>query len=215
MKHTEERNIKKSVLLTLIFIIVVEVMFVVAGIPAWTLALTKIDMAVDLGSPVYEYSGHGQQPGKGEIKKNDIRLPSIGSRYGTMICERVDLKAPLYFGDTYDILSEGAGQYAASGLPGEGRSILVGAHDMGYFAPLESIEKGDMIDLNTSYGEFEYRVTGMEIKDTSYYGLDEFDSVNEELVLYTCFPFGSFAEDSVYRYFVTAEKISGPVLVEK
>jgi sortase A len=55
--------------------------------------------------------------------------------------------APLYFGDDDQSFENGAGQYVLSGIPGEGRPILVGGHDLSYFAPLEDIKKGDEVTV--------------------------------------------------------------------
>lgn len=215
MENKREKLTIKTILLTLAFLAVTGIILVTIGNQAGVLALTKINMAVDLGSPVYEYTAEGSKPSEGEVTKNEINTPSVGSKYGALLCDRINLKAPLYYGDSDDILSEGAGQYAASGFPGEGKPILIGAHDMGYFDCLEDVKKGDVINLNTSYGEFEYKVTSIEVKGASSIGRSDLESDKEELILYTCYPFGAIGQNSDERFFVTAEKISGPVFVEK
>jgi sortase (surface protein transpeptidase) len=55
-------------------------------------------------------------------------------------------------------------------------------------------------------------VTGTEVLDVLDY--KKRDSESEELTLYTCYPFG--AEDKLRneRFFVYAEKISGPEIGE-
>ena len=124
----------------------------------------------------------------------------------------ISVSKPLCITET---LSRGAGQYTGSGLPGEGRIILVGAHDVGYFEVLENAKKGQEINVRTSYGDFVYRITDLRVEDVSYISARDLQKADgEKLVLYTCYPFGEVFDKSDRRYFVTAKKVSGPVLVE-
>lgn len=214
MTHRKDHTVRTVIALALGFSLFAAVLWVTAGASAGELVRAKMNMAVDLGAPVYEYTQEEKQPQEGELKKSEEVTPSIGSRYGTILCERIGLKAPLYYGDTKEILMQGAGQYTGSGLPGEGRPILAGAHDNSYFAPLQNIKKDDIIKVNTSYGAFQYRVTDLTVKNASSITKKDMEHPNEELVLYTCWPFGQWAGEKTQRYFVAAEKIAGPVLVE-
>ena len=201
--------------LVVIFLFAAAVLLLTAGRPLTGYLGTVTETAVKMGAPVYDYSDDEDQPGDGTLKKSEVAVPSTGSRYGTIICSDIDLKAPLYYGDTDKILSRGAGQYTGSGLPGEGRIILAGAHDVGYFEVLENAKKGQEINVRTSYGDFVYRITDLRVEDVSYISAGDLKKADgEKLVLYTCYPFGEVFDKSDRRYFVTAEKVSGPVLVE-
>ena len=61
-----------------------------------------------------------------------------------------------------------------------------------------------MVTVKTASGQYTYQVTKTEVKDASEYKTP--DSDKEQLVLYTCYPFGE--EDTMRsdRYFVYAEK---------
>ena len=213
-KHKKDNTARNMILLALGFVLLAMALCITAGASAGELVQTRLNVAVDLGAPVYQYTEEGNQPQEGELKKSEAVTPSVGSRFGTILCERIGLKAPLYYGDSKEILTRGAGQYTGSGLPGEGRPILAGAHDSGYFAPLQNIKKDDIIKVNTSYGEFQYKVTDLTVKNASSITKKDLEHTGEELVLYTCWPFGPLTEEKTQRYFVAAEKIAGPVLVE-
>ena len=200
--------------LALIFVVIGVLLFMTAGHSFSSFLKTELNTAVETGAPIYSYNGNKNQPEEGELKKSEAVLPSAGSRYGMITCEAVKLKTSLYYGDSERILANGAGQYTGSGLPGEGRLILIGGHDVGCFAPLEKIKKDDIIKVSVSYGVFTYRVTDTVVSDTSYITQKKLDAPGEELVLYTCYPFGEVLGDDTQRYYVRAEKVSGPVLVE-
>jgi sortase A len=118
----------------------------------------------------------------------------------------------VYWGDTDEVFKEGAGQYIGSFIPGYGGPILIGAHDSLYFEPLEEVQEGDIFILRTNYGEFEYQVT--ETKIASANDDEVFDNTTDEeqLVLYTCYPFGALIGIKDQRFYVFADKISGPVI---
>lgn len=171
------------------------------------------------GAPGYAYAqGMGDTPGRlpteGKLSPEDITLPLPGDQYGELACEEAGLQAPLYYGDSKEVLEQGAGTYAGGYLPGMGGTILVGAHDATFFGSLEAMGEGDVVSLETAYGKFQYSVTKTQvadIMDVSAYGITDEE---EGLILYTCYPFG--VEDRVrnQRFYVYAEKISGPEIGE-
>lgn len=167
-------------------------------------------MAITKGAPTYlnKFNHNTTIFTQNKDKENtsEIQVPNIGLHYGNIYCERIGLEAPLYYGDKEEILLEGAGQHIASGLPGEGRTILIGGHDITYFAPLEQIEVDDIVEIETSYGKFQYQITSTIIThaqdDTAY----DLTLQEEQLILYTCYPFGKVVGDRE-RFFVYGQKI--------
>ncbi len=145
----------------------------------------------------------------------DATYPDNGMKYGQIACEEMGLSTPLYYGDTEAIFEKGAGQYSgnevSSGIPGEGKAIIVGGHDLTFFAPLADAKRGQIIEITTSYGEFSYEITDTKIAnydDTSAYtGFDD-----ETLVMYTCYPMGQVFGARNERLFVYAKKVTGPVI---
>lgn len=175
------------------------------------------------GAPGYSYAyayAQGKDanteslPTEGSIASEETTLPLSGDQYGELACEQISLQAPLYYGDSDEILKKGAGTYAGGYLPGMGGTILVGAHDATFFAPLEDIKEKDVISLTTAYGKFQYSVTKTQAADlmdaTAYKITDD----GERLILYTCYPFGEEGQVRDQRYYVYADKISGPEIGE-
>ncbi len=148
------------------------------------------------GNPEYAYQ-----------KKTDLKefYPLQGEQYGEIVCEEIQMRVPLYYGDSKDILAKGAGTYSGNSLPGQKGEILVGGHDTTYFAPLQFIENGMQISINTVYGNYAYEVKKTEIVDVLEY--EALSDEEENLVLYTCYPFGSQNELREERFFVYAQRV--------
>lgn len=179
------------------------------------MARANLKLLITKGAPSYsnEYNHEFNDLYVGDkfidksIEPSEIQIPEYGTHYGNILCERIDLTVPLYYGDSDAILEQGTGHYIASGLPGEGRQILIGGHDSNYFAPLENIQIGDTIQVHTNYGVFKYQVTETKIakaNDATTYSLLEKE---EKLILYTCYPFGELIGERDDRFFVYCEKL--------
>ena len=104
-----------------------------------------------------------QQPDT--VSTDVITWPKYGEQYGEITCDRIQLNAPVYFGDNNDILREGAGQYIGSFLPGYNRLILLAGHNTTCFKPLQNVAAGDIFTFTTSYGIYQYEVTETRIAD--------------------------------------------------
>lgn len=152
-------------------------------------------------APSYTYQGEdGMKSGvSGEELAANI---SPGTQYGQIVCERAGLKAPLYYGDTDEIFAKGAGTYPGAGLPGTGRTAVIGAHDATYFAALEKLKTDDEVQVDTVYGSYSYRVRGTEIVEAAQASEWMADLAQGELALYTCYPFGEAQDDRSQRYVV-------------
>lgn len=182
----------------------------------WDLAYGQWKAAMIKGAPEYSYElmiNANEQVKDGSLYYGEVRFPEEGGQLGELICESVDMTVPLYYGDTQEILEKGAGVYAAGSMPGEAGTILAGAHDSTYFSELEKIKVSDIITVKTTYGVFEYRVFDIQIVDMSCEAWEN-QAAGEQLALYTCYPFGGTDEVRTQRYFVWAEKISGPEIKE-
>ena len=146
------------------------------------------------------------------IHINDIDFPLSGTHYAQLLCDRIKLDAPVYWNDTSDILRYGAGQYLGSFLPGFGRMIVLSAHNNTFFAPLKDIKKNDIIEYRTNYGTYKYRVKDVQImneKDLQSYIYKHLLDEEEELIMYTCYPFEATVGRKTDRLTVFAERIEG------
>ncbi|GHU64932.1 hypothetical protein AGMMS49983_11730 [Clostridia bacterium] len=129
-------------------------------------------------------------------------LPALGEQYATLRIAGVGIDAPVFFGDTPELLLAGVGTYAeGGGLPGQGRTILMGGHNNTDFLTLPKAEVGDIIEIDASYGLFRYEITdAKELRFDDPTALD-LEAAEENLVLYTCtrsIPGG----DTPWRWFV-------------
>lgn len=157
-------------------------------------------------------SSKNQDPSKYKIESDSLKWPKNGEKYGKITCDRIGLEAPLFMGDGFMILRQGVGQYQGSFIPGYGKPIMLAGHCMTFFAPLEDVEKGDIITITTSYGVYKYKVTGSKITGPSGSGAYNLKQDREQLIMYTCYPFTLLSGSRRQRLFVYADLISGAKL---
>lgn len=142
------------------------------------------------------------------IKSSQVKRPKHKEAYATISNEARNFNKQIYFGDTPDILSISIGQYEYSGIPGEGKPILLAGHNSTHFKELRNFEKGDHVKIDTAYGSFLYEVGDSETILADDFDVTLLDKKEEFLIMYCCYPFDSLSTD--YRYFVYAKKIDGP-----
>ena len=97
------------------------------------------------------------------------------------------------------------------GIPGEGKTILLAGHNNTFFNDLQHAEAGATVTITTHYGVYTYEVTGTEILDYQDETAYDFTRTDENLILYTCYPFDALGF-TPNRFFVYAKYVSGPVL---
>lgn len=147
------------------------------------------------------------------VKRSDVGIAEYGEMYAYVRCTRIALDAPVYKGDDEDILRHGVGQNFASGQPGFGKLVLLSGHNNTYFNALKNIAVDDIIEIETSYGTYEYKVTEMKVVDSKDETAYDFMIDHEQLIMYTCYPFDMLST-TPYRYFVYADLVSGPEFVD-
>ena len=142
--------------------------------------------------------------------KETVEEPNIGDRYGQLVCERLGINAPVYFGDNDDVLNMGIGTYPASWIPGCGHTTLMSGHNNTSLKVLGDVEIGDEFLLTTEYGEYKYVVSEFTIVHESEVEACRLDSDEEQVVIYTCYPFYRISGRRTERFFVYLKKVSGP-----
>ncbi|MCR5737377.1 MAG: class D sortase [Eubacterium sp.] len=167
--------------------------------------------------PIYLTNDSEAQPFKGdeksqreELRLHGITIPKFSQRYGELACKDLKLDAPVYWGDRPEQLAKGAGHYIGSFLPGYGKTILIGAHNTTYFANLEKVKTGDEFKFTTTYGIFRYKVVDTKIVDKDFDKAYDLTADKEQLVLYTCYPYGTLNGTKNQRMFVYLDRVSGP-----
>ncbi|MEG1474302.1 MAG: class D sortase [Longicatena sp.] len=144
------------------------------------------------------------------LKKN-INLPVEGTKYATIQGERVNFNKDLYYGDSDSILDIAIGQYTKSGLPGEGKPILIAGHNGTHFYKLREMKIDDIVTITTTYGTYHYKINNVEIKHVDDFSTSVLNDDKEYLIMYTCYPFEEYVHTD-QRYFVYAQYVDGPKL---
>lgn len=142
-------------------------------------------------------------------KKRLINYPLYDTIFATVKIPSIKVEAPLYHGDSLDILKKGIGHYPGSYFPGEGSSVILAAHNSKqHFMYLPKLKKGDTVIIDTIYGTFTYEVYNYKIiKDTDVKSLPV-QTDKEILMMYTCYPVARVGHKSK-RYVVYAKLVGG------
>lgn len=178
-------------------------------------ALFSSDAAAEGDEIHKDIFGEGKLEGyEGSVPSSLIKYPTNGTKYAeiTITANDTVYVIPLYFGDKPATLKRGAGHYMGSHFPGESSTVLVSGHNNTFFNCLQWVKVGDVIKLETNWGTYLYEVTETAIKkntDTSAYDLL---ATEENLVLYTCYPFDKLGL-TPNRFFVYTRLVSGPVVL--
>ncbi len=180
----------------------------------------QIGLAMEKGAPDYpngfDESLYKKAVENGNVEQwSEVPLPAINTSYAVLLSEKLGIEANVYYGDTDESFSNGVGQYTGSGMFGCGRPILIGGHDTSYFAGLEDAKAGDTFTVKTNYGEFSYEVTKTKIAKATDSSAFDLEKTEEQLILYTCYPFGKVTKEREERFFVYAKRTdNGPVIKE-
>lgn len=150
------------------------------------------------------------------ISLSNVAYPQYSEQYGRLQCDALKIDAPVYWGDRSHLLANGVGSYSGGFIPGMGGTVLIGAHDTTYFEGLEKVKEGDVFTFTTEYGIYTYKVTGTKIFDEGKYDeAYDLSASKEQLVLYTCYPFGKLNGTKKQRMFVYLDKTNGPDIISQ
>jgi sortase A len=133
----------------------------------------------------------------------------LGVKFATISIPSIDLKLPVYHGDTNKILRKGIGHYAGSYFPGENGTIILAGHNYeSMFRNIDYIKKGEKITLKTTYGTFEYEVYDKKIVKATNLNAFKIQHETERLIIYSCYPLHQRTFFKSERYVVYAKKVS-------
>lgn len=127
---------------------------------------------------VEDYSGD-------TFDEGEFIRPKFGEMYAVLKCSAFDISIPVYWGSSSELFEHGACQSSGSVIIGDKGNTVISAHEDTYFSELYKLKKGDTVTLNTTYGEFKYKVTetiSFNKKDGKYVSPSE----ESKLTLYTC-----------------------------
>ena len=146
------------------------------------------------------------------VDASDVELPSVDKQFGELKIKNRNVNTKLFFGDGSIPLQNGVGVYAGSFIPGYGKTILVAGHNNTFFNGLKNVKNGDIISIATSYGNYKYKIRDTKILNAERKKAYDLNKKEENLILYTCYPFDTLGLTEK-RFFVYADKISGPKIV--
>ena len=131
-----------------------------------------------------------------------------GDKLGRIWIEGTDVDCDLYWGDSETQFSRGAGCRSESDcvLPGENGTVFIGAHTGTYFSDLGSCEIGAIIHLETTWGDFAYKITDMQVILETDIDKVRWGAEEPSCILYTCYPFGILTH-TTQRYAVYADPV--------
>ncbi len=132
--------------------------------------------------------------------------PEKGENIGELIIPKLEAKLPIFHGTHEDELDKGVGHFAGSVLPGEEDNTVLSGHRDTVFRKMGEVGIGDLLVVQTSAGEFTYKVKKVRIVDKN----DRTVIVPKPratLTVSTCYPF-NFIGASPERYILVADLIS-------
>jgi sortase A len=114
--------------------------------------------------------------------------PAAGQEYAILTAKAAGIDTPVYYGSTDDVLAKGIGTYTGAWLPGQGKSVVLMAHNSTFFATLPKLKAGDEVSLQTSYGSYAYQVEKSAVVNYKNAAANAavLAAKRESLVLYTC-----------------------------
>lgn len=141
------------------------------------------------------------------ISKRLKEYPLWNTEFATLNISSINLKLPIYQGDSLDILKYGIGHFSGSLFPGEGGSIILAGHNTRNFLyHLPEIKINDEIKIDATYGHFTYKVINTKVIDAKDNDAFPYYEDKELLMIYTCFPVNTIGHKT-HRFVVYAEKI--------
>ena len=202
--HNLVKDAIKATIIELIVALFITVILLGVG---YFLLGAKVEDTMSLVSKVSIGVSDGNEVVNTVIDENKQlkNYPEYGTKYATIKIPKIDVDLPVYYGDTLDILKKGVGHSSGSYFPGEGGSIIyMGHNSKKMFRRFSELQKGNEIEVSTTYGDFKYKIYDMQlIKETDVDKLPV-QKEKEILMVYTCYPFNNIGY-ATQRYVVYAE----------
>lgn len=213
-KHRKKHNGITFFVYPIIFLIInIALLYIAFGSTLKTI-VNAIDIVTLDNTPSFSNDADSDVPKIVQPKEGaKIVVPSVGDLYANLTINSANITGSVYYGDSEDLLRKGIGTYTGTYIPGQRRTILMAAHNNAEFHNLGKVKPGDIIDITTSYGQYQYEITSSRVAlatDTTAYDLTKEE---ENIILYTCYPFDTLGL-TPQRYFVYGKYVSGPQVEE-
>jgi sortase A len=128
-----------------------------------------------------------------------------GELVGVLRIMRIGLAGVVVEGDDDGVLDRAIGHLPDTPLPWQGGNSALAAHRDAIFRPLKDVRSGDVLRLETAYGDLDYRVRETLIVAPDELWVLEPTSVTT-LTLISCYPF-DYIGPAPERFIVRAERI--------
>lgn len=145
-----------------------------------------------------------------KLNEKTFKFPMLGEKMGDLKIQSIGLDFPIFQGDRDADLAKGIGHFDGSRFPGEDGNVVLAGHRETVFKHLGKVKVGDIIKLDTSYGNFTYKASSIKIVGANDKTI-VIPSSKEKLTLYTCYPFDTIGY-TPQRYVVWADLLEGPSL---
>ena len=202
--HNLVKDAIKATIIELIVALFITVILLGAG---YFLLGAKVEDTMSLISKVSIGVSDGNEVVNTVIDDNKQlkNYPEYGTKYATIKIPKIDVDLPVYYGDTLDILKKGVGHSSGSYFPGEGGSIIyMGHNSKKMFRRFSELQKGNEIEVSTTYGDFKYKIYDMQLIKQTDVDKPPDQHEKEILMVYTCYPFNNIGY-ATQRYVVYAE----------
>ena len=189
--HNLVRNAIKATIIELIVALFITAILIGLG---YFLFGAKVSIGVSNGTDEVETI-----IGENNKLKN---YPEYGAKYATIKIPKIDVDLPVYYGDSLDILKKGVGHSSGSYFPGS--IIYMGHNSKKMFRRFSELQKGNEIEVTTTYGNFKYKIYDMQLINETDVDKLPIQKNKEILMVYTCYPFNNIGY-ATQRYVVYAE----------
>jgi sortase A len=166
-----------------------------------------VGAALFVGSGLFYWEGLSAVEEGG--RKREVRLElveaAVGEEIGRVYFPKLELGVPIFHGVSEDELVRGVGHVPESGLPGDGRNIVLSGHRDTVFRRLGELEVGDQVLVDTVDGGFLYKIVKVRVVDKDDTTV-LVERPREVLTITTCYPF-RFVGSAPERYVLEAVRL--------
>lgn len=211
-KSQKNREVSRRKRLLLLFF---SLSLIVLGLWFTTTSVYKVGkgyISYKMNAPEREIELKQEVSAAGKMEEKEAKKvlypdkPEIGEEIGELYIPKIKSVLPIIHGTDEDELEKGVGHYAGSVMPGEKDNSVLSGHRDTVFRRLGEVGEGDILEVTTKAGTFEYRVNKVRIVDAD----DRTVIVPKPramLTVTTCYPF-DFIGDAPQRYILVAHLVS-------
>lgn len=211
-KSRKNREVSRRKRLLLLFF---SLSLIVLGLWFTTTSVYKVGkgyISYKMNAPEREMELKKEVSAAGKVEEEEAKevlypdKPEIGEEIGELYIPKIKSVLPIIHGTDEDELEKGVGHYADSVMPGEKDNSVLSGHRDTVFRRLGEVGEGDILEVTTKAGTFEYRVNKVRIVDAD----DRTVIVPKPramLTVTTCYPF-DFIGDAPQRYILVAHLVS-------